>query len=231
MAVVAAFYPLWGALLGGGGAVLFLRSALMMTPVSAAAWLVIGWIVIAAAEAAISACPVLASHSWRGSGWSGLIWLLAKFSVKLHSTDLVLIAIVSHSVARASVIAMTWVSRPSREGMTLQETDSFSAGLAIACGALTALLRGIRPAMSDAASCLLCRQSAARMVLPPIRRYQSNSSFSGTTRHRTVNASHRDFCTVSPAQWCNAFYLSAATNVPVCRSTFSRANSAVCCAS
>jgi cobalamin synthase len=58
----------------------------------------------------------------------------------------VLVALAAHTISRALVIAMAWMSRPTAAGMALsRKLDSISAGFAIACGAVTAFLFGFRP--------------------------------------------------------------------------------------
>jgi cobalamin synthase len=140
---LAALYPLWGALLGGAGAALFLRSSLL-PDIPAVLGLLLMWILLAVIEERFLHAP-----RWRhtlGAAILTPVWFYVFGS--LSSTRLVLIAVSAHSVSRASVIAMAWVSRPAKEGMALSKNlDSFSAGLAIACGAVAAFLCGFRPAV------------------------------------------------------------------------------------
>lgn len=115
-----------------------------MPSVSAALWLLIAWMFLAAGEERFLRVP-----GWRhilGAATLSPVWFYVLGSV--NPTRLVLVALAAHSVSRASVIAMAWVSRPAKDGMALSKTlDSFSAGLAIASGAITAFLCGIRPAV------------------------------------------------------------------------------------
>jgi cobalamin synthase len=141
---VAALYPLWGALLGGAGVALFLRASALMPSVFAAAWLLVAWILAGIAEERFLHVP-----GWRhflGAAVMSPVWFYVLGSA--NSSRLVLVALASHSISRASVIAMAWVSRPAKDGMALsKKLDSFSAGLAIACGGIAAFLCGIRPAV------------------------------------------------------------------------------------
>ena len=135
---IAALYPLWGALIGGTGAALLLRSSFFLP------WVLLAWIAFAFLEERFL-------HAPRGRHVLGAVVLTPVWFYvfgSLHSSRLVLTAVTAHAVSRASVIALAWVSRPAKEGMRLSKNlDSFSAGLAIACGALPAFLCGFRPAV------------------------------------------------------------------------------------
>jgi cobalamin synthase len=141
---IAALYPLWGAFLGGAGVAVFFKAFPLIPSVSAALWLLIAWMLLAVAEQRFLHVP-----GWRhvlGAAVLTPVWFYVLGSA--NPTRLVLAALAAHSLSRASVIAMAWVSRPSQEGMALsKKLDSFSAGLAIACGGVTAFLCGIRPAV------------------------------------------------------------------------------------
>lgn len=145
MAIVAALYPLWGALLGGTDTVLWLRPFFFMPFLFAAGWLLIVWLLAGVAEARFLAVP-----AWRhvlGAVALSPVWFYVLVNV-ISDRRLLLVAVAAHSVARASVVAMAWVSRPAKEGVALcTNLNSLSAGLAIGCGGIAALLCGIRPAV------------------------------------------------------------------------------------
>jgi hypothetical protein len=138
---VAGLYALWGALLGGAGATLFLRANATS---SAAVYLVLAWLFLAVLEAALFRIPL-----WRhllGAALVGLCWL--PLLLRGDSARLLPIAIAIQALSRASAIALIWVSRPSAEGLDLaRKLDSVSAAIGVTCGVVAALLCGLRPAV------------------------------------------------------------------------------------
>jgi len=138
---VAGLYALWGGLLGGAGATLYLRAGATN---SAVACLLLAWLFLAMPEAVLFRIPL-----WRhvlGAAGVSLCWV--PLLRQIDSVRLVPVAIATHALSRASAIALIWVSRPSRDGMALaRKLDSFSACIAIACGTAAAVYCGLRPAV------------------------------------------------------------------------------------
>lgn len=134
---VAGLYPVWGVLWGGLATAWFLRQ-----PHSVALWLPFLWLAAAAIEQRFLA----------GVGWWHILGAAAVLPVwfyflsQLDPARLLLAALAAHTISRASAIVMVWISRPTAAGMVLsKKLDSFAAGFAIACAAVTAFLFGFRP--------------------------------------------------------------------------------------
>jgi hypothetical protein len=145
VAIVAALYPLWGAL-----AVLIADHffALDALPVA----LFIGWLIVAAIEERVFRIPF--GRHIVGAAVLGLCW----FALTSHdrANRFIPVAFVTQTVSRAAAIALIWVSRPDKQGMLLaRETNTISAGIAIASGGAVAVTLGIRTALVMVLACFL----------------------------------------------------------------------------
>jgi hypothetical protein len=134
---VAGLYPLWGAFWGGLAAAWFLRQSH-----SVALWLPFLWIAVAGVEDRF--LPV--RGWWHILGATALLPVWLYFLSQLDPTRALLAALAAHTLSRALVIVMAWISRPTAAGMVLsRKLNSIAAGFAIACGAAAAFLFGFRP--------------------------------------------------------------------------------------
>ncbi len=137
MAIAAGLYPLWGALWGGLGATWFLRQ-----PHSTALWLPFLWWRSRASKN--NSFPDLAGGTFSAQPRSGRFGSISSIGQTLRAWSLA--ALAAHTISRALVIVMAWISRPTAAGFALsKKMNSFAAGFAIACGAVTAFLFGFRP--------------------------------------------------------------------------------------
>jgi cobalamin synthase len=128
---------LWGALWGGLGAAWFLRQSH-----STALWLPFLWIVVAGVEDRF----LQVTGWWHILGATALLPVWFYFLGQLDPMRAALVALAAHTISRALLIVMAWISRPTAAGMALsRKIDSIAAGFAIACGAVTAFLFGFRP--------------------------------------------------------------------------------------
>ena len=134
---IAGLYPLWGALWGGLAAAWFLRQ-----PYSIGLWLPFLWIIVAGIEARFLSF----------AGWWHVLGALVLLPVwffylgQLDPMHAVPVALAAHTISRALLIVIVWISRPTAAGMALsRKLDSIGAVFAIACGTVTAFLFGFRP--------------------------------------------------------------------------------------
>jgi cobalamin synthase len=134
---IAGLYPLWGALWGGLAAAWFLRQSHFV-----ALLLPLLWIAVAGVEDRL--LPV--TGWWHILGATALCPIWFYFLGQLDPMRAVLVALASHTISRALLIVMAWISRPTAAGIALsRKLNSIAAGFAIACGAVTAFLFGFRP--------------------------------------------------------------------------------------
>ena len=123
-----ALLPLWGAALGAAGAELFLHGA-------PALLVVILWIVAGHFE--------ILPRPWI----LGIVLAAFWFEALRHMdpAQVLTAAVAAHSVSRAGMIALAWVSRPGAEGLALaSRLNTWRAIAAILIGVAGALLAGWR---------------------------------------------------------------------------------------
>jgi len=177
----AAFFPLVGAMLGAAGAGVFLLASAAF-PISIAALATVGfWAVISgvlhedgladvadAVRAGRSRDRMLAILKDSRIGTYGavavLLSVLARWqALEFLATPRVLeVLIASQAVPRAAIVAMAWCSRPAGSGLgaALASTLGTPAALvAIAQGAVAALLCGWRPGLILIAGSVLVVQA------------------------------------------------------------------------
>lgn len=125
----AIFFPLAGAMLGAVGAGIYLIAA-----PSVAAILTVGfWTVIS-----------------RGRiGTVGMVLsVIARWFALEHTAHVVEACIASQTVARAGMVALAWVSRPSGTELTYSTLSTPAALVAMAQGIAAAFLCGLRPGIA-----------------------------------------------------------------------------------
>jgi len=177
----AAFFPLVGAMLGAAGAGIYLLTSAAF-PISIAALATVGfWVVISgvlhedgladvadAVRAGRSRDRMLAILKDSRIGTYGaiavLLSVLARWQAleSLATPRVLEVLIASQAVPRAAIVAMAWCSRPAGSGLgaALASTLGTPAALvAIAQGAVAALLCGWRPGLILIAGSVLVVQA------------------------------------------------------------------------
>jgi hypothetical protein len=154
VAVIAGLYPLWGALSGGLVPFHFLGQDKTLST-SRTLLILLVWLLLSVIEERVFRIPFgrhILGAAALGVCWFPLLWHKYAYGYLLD-------ALASQTVSRAAAIALAWISRPNKRGMSLtRNMNSVSAGIALACGGVGALLQGPRRAgMIVAVSFLITR--------------------------------------------------------------------------
>lgn len=165
----AIFFPLVGAILGAAGAGLFFAASFVL-PTSIAALIAVAfWTVISgvlhedgladvadAMRAGRTRQRMIAILKDSRIGTYGAVAIVLSIAARWQALEhvpaqhILLVCIITQTVARAGIVALAWLSRPSGDGLGLAFSSSLTttgALIAIAQGLIASMLLGWRPGL------------------------------------------------------------------------------------
>jgi hypothetical protein len=143
VAVIAAIYPLWGALTAVGISQYLIPADAVLTSAVILRILIL-WLVLSAIEERVF--RIAPGRHILGAAILGLCWV--PFLWKGDPSRFMPLAFITQTVSRSSAMALAWVSRPDRNGMALtRKMTGFSGLVAAACGAAAAFTLSFRIAV------------------------------------------------------------------------------------
>jgi len=180
----AIFFPLVGAILGAAGAGLFFAASYVLPSSIAALIAVAFWTALSgvlhedgladvadAMRAGRTREKMLAILKDSRIGTYGAVAIVLSLVVRWQALDhipaqhILSVCIIAHSVARAGMVALAWLSRPSGDGLGLAFTSSMTttgALIAIAQGLAVSMLLGWRAGLLILAGAYLIIRGARK---------------------------------------------------------------------